>query len=47
MLDQARMMAAAAERAGMRTDLIPWRGGHDYAWWRHGLIGALGRAGLS
>lgn len=41
MLAQSRLMAAAADRAGIRTRLTPWRGGHDYSWWRHGLIAAL------
>ncbi|WP_460765790.1 enterochelin esterase domain-containing protein [Mariniluteicoccus flavus] len=39
----ADLAAAAAEdlgAAGAGVRLDQWRGGHDYAWWRHGLVTA-------
>ena len=41
MVAQAEGFADAASAAGMTVSLAPWRGGHDYAWWRHGLVHAL------
>ncbi|WP_168581441.1 enterochelin esterase domain-containing protein [Gephyromycinifex aptenodytis] len=45
--DEPNMIALAEEAAawlgthGATTSVTPWRGGHDYAWWRHGLIQGL------
>lgn len=41
MAERARHFAEAASRVGFEVDLEIWRGGHDYAWWRHGLVRAL------
>lgn len=41
MIAQAEGFADAASAAGMTVSLAPWRGGHDYACWRHGLVHAL------
>lgn len=37
----SRTFHDAATQAGIHSTLDWWRGGHDYAWWRHGLFTAL------
>lgn len=41
MLQQSQWLAQAASTAGISTTLEVFPGGHDYAWYRHGLLLAL------
>lgn len=42
MVDRSREFTAAARAAGAQVWHHEWRGGHDYAWWRDGLVSAVG-----
>ncbi len=46
MLAQSRGFAAACVEAGLETSMEVFTGGHDYAWYRHGLLLALDQLGL-
>lgn len=41
LLDQARLLVRRAARTGLGLTYREVRGGHDYAWWRHGLLDGL------
>lgn len=41
MVDRSRDYAEAAVAAGFAAEIEVWPGGHDYAWYRHGLLAAL------
>lgn len=41
MVDQSRWFADAARDAGMDAHFETYSGGHDYAWYRHGLLYAI------
>lgn len=41
MVDQSRWFANAAREAGFDVHFEVWSGGHDYAWYRHGLLYAI------
>ena len=41
MVDQSRWFADAARGAGMDVHFDTYSGGHDYAWYRHGLLYAI------
>jgi enterochelin esterase family protein len=41
MVTLSRQFSESAQQAGMVVTHDEWRGGHDYAWWRHGLSSAL------
>lgn len=41
MVDRSRDFAAAAEAAGFDVVSEVWAGGHDHAWYRHGLLTGL------
>lgn len=45
MFADATRFAASARAAGAEVDIEQWRGGHDYAWWRHGLVEGLRHLG--
>ncbi|GAB78963.1 enterochelin esterase [Austwickia chelonae] len=47
MVDGARAFRDAARTVGHDVSYREYRGGHDYAWWRHGLTDALDEFGLS
>ena len=41
MVERSREFTAAARDAGAQVCHQEWRGGHDYAWWRDGLVVAV------
>jgi enterochelin esterase family protein len=41
MVDQSRWFTDAARDAGMDVHFDTYSGGHDYAWYRHGLLYAI------
>ena len=41
MIERSRDFASAATAAGFAAQLQVWPGGHDYAWYRHGLLTGL------
>lgn len=41
LLDQARIARAALDGTGLTLSYREFTGGHDYAWWRHGLFWGL------
>lgn len=41
MVTLSRQFSERAQAAGLDVTHDEWRGGHDYAWWRHGLSFAL------
>lgn len=43
MVQQARWYRDALAARGATPDYLEVRGGHDYAWWRHGIVEALSR----
>ncbi|WP_143114723.1 hypothetical protein [Austwickia chelonae] len=43
----ARAFRDAARTVGHDVSYREYRGGHDYAWWRHGLTDALDEFGLA
>lgn len=43
MVDQSHWFADAAREAGLEVHFETYSGGHDYAWYRHGLLFAIDR----
>ncbi|MDO5082500.1 MAG: DUF3327 domain-containing protein [Arachnia propionica] len=41
MVERSREFTAAARAAGAQVRHHEWRGGHDYAWWREGLVSGV------